>query len=201
MKHKATPAEKSAPTRKATHTPKAVPIVVAATLALSLGACGSAGTAQPAGGSGGSGKAQSQAQSASGSQASTAGAAASTDLADGLYTVDVTTDSDMFHVNEAKDGKGELTVKDGSMTVHLTLASEGIVNLFVGTAADAQKEGAQLLSPTVDTVTYPDGSTEEAFGYDVPVPALDQEFDVAILGKKGKWYDHKVSVSDPVPEG
>ena len=107
----------------------------------------------------------------------------------------------MFHVNEAKDGKGELTVKDGSMTVHLTLASEGIVNLFVGTAADAQKEGAQLLSPTVDTVTYPDGSTEEAFGYDVPVPALDQEFDVAILGKKGKWYDHKVSVSDPVPEG
>ena len=186
---------------KATHTPKAVPIVVAATLALSLGACGSAGTAQPAGGSGGSGQAQSQAQSASGSQASTTGAAASTDLADGLYTVDVTTDSDMFHVNEAKDGKGELTVKDGSMTVHLTLASEGIVNLFVGTAADAQKEGAQLLSPTVDTVTYPDGSTEEAFGYDVPVPALDQEFDVAILGKKGKWYDHKVSVSDPVPEG
>lgn len=189
---------------KAAHTPKAVPIVVAATLALSLGACGSAGTAQPAGGSGGSGQAQEQAQSGSGSQAtatSTAGAAASTDLADGLYTVDVTTDSDMFHVNEAKDGKGELIVKDGSMTVHLTLASEGIVNLFVGTAADAQKEGAQLLSPTVDTVTYPDGSTEEAFGYDVPVPALDQEFDVAILGKKGKWYDHKVSVSDPVPEG
>ena len=189
---------------KATHTPKAVPIVVAATLALSLGACGSAGTAQPAGGSGGSGQVQEQAQSASGSQAtgaSTTGAAASTDLADGLYTVDVTTDSDMFHVNEAKDGKGELTVKDGSMTLHMTLASEGIVNLFVGTAADAQKEGAQLLSPTVDTVTYPDGSTEEAFGYDVPVPALDQEFDVAILGKKGKWYDHKVSVSDPVPEG
>lgn len=201
MKYKATPAEKPVPTRKATSARMAVPIVVAATLALSLGACGSAGTAQPAGGSGGSGQAQSQAQSASGSQASTAGATASTDLADGLYTVDVTTDSDMFHVNEAKDGKGELTVKDGSMTVHLTLASEGIVNLFVGTAADAQKEGAQLLSPTVDTVTYPDGSTEEAFGYDVPVPALDQEFDVAILGKKGKWYDHKVSVSDPVPEG
>ena len=82
---------------KATHNHKAVPIVIAATLALSLGACGSAGTAQPAGGSGGSGQAQSQAQSASGSQASTAGAAASTDLADGLYTVDVTTDSDMFH--------------------------------------------------------------------------------------------------------
>ena len=204
MKHKSAPTEKPVPTRKTTSARMAAPIVVAATLALALGACGSAGTAQPAAGSGGSGQAQEQAQSGSGSQAtgaSTAGAAASTDLADGLYTVDVATDSDMFHVNEAKDGKGELTVKDGSMTVHLTLASEGIVNLFVGTAADAQKEGAQLLSPTVDTVTYPDGSTEEAFGYDVPVPALDQEFDVAILGKKGKWYDHKVSVSDPVPEG
>ena len=28
---------------------------------------------------------------------------------------------------------------------------------------------------------------------------LDEEFDVALLGKKGKWYDHKVSVSNPVP--
>ena len=31
------------------------------------------------------------------------------------------------------------------------------------------------------------------------MPALDEEFDCALLGKKGKWYDHKVSVSDPVP--
>ena len=102
----------------------------------------------------------------------------------------------MFHVNEAKEGKAELTVKDGKMTAHITLPSKNIVNLFVGTAADAQKDGAELLQPTTDTITYDDGSTEEVYGFDVPVEALDQEFDLAILGKKGKWYDHKVSVAD-----
>ena len=25
---------------------------------------------------------------------------------------------------------------------------------------------------------------------------MDEEFDLAIIGKKGKWYDHKVSVKD-----
>ncbi len=30
------------------------------------------------------------------------------------------------------------------------------------------------------------------------MPALDEEFDVALIGKKGVWYDHKVSVSNPV---
>ena len=28
---------------------------------------------------------------------------------------------------------------------------------------------------------------------------LDKEFDVALIGKKGKWYDHKVSVSEATP--
>ena len=104
----------------------------------------------------------------------------------------------MFHVNEAKEGKAELTVKDGKMTAHITLPSKNIVNLFVGTAADAQKDGAELLEPTTDTVTYSDGATEEVYGFDIPVPELDKEFDVALLGKKGVWYDHKVSVTNPV---
>ena len=50
-----------------------------------------------------------------------------------------------------------------------------------------------------DTVTYSDGMTEEVNGFDIPVPALDEEFDLALIGTKGKWYDHKVSVSNPVP--
>ena len=45
----------------------------------------------------------------------------------------------MFHVNEAKNGKGELTVKDGKMTIHISLVSDKIVNLYVGKAADAEK--------------------------------------------------------------
>lgn len=118
---------------------------------------------------------------------------------DGVYSADFNTDNPtMFHANEADDGKGTLTVKDGKMTLHVSLTSKNIVNLFVGKAADAQKDGAELLQPTVDTVTYSDGLTEKVNGFDIPVPALDAEFDVALIGKKGKWYDHKVSVSNPV---
>ena len=123
-----------------------------------------------------------------------------TELADGTYSAKFNTDSSMFAVNEANDGRGVLTVKDGKMTIHISLASQKIVNLFVGTAEDAAKEGAELLQPTIDTVTYADGTTEEVNGYDVPVEALDKEFDLAIIGTKQKWYDHKVSVSDPQAE-
>ena len=119
------------------------------------------------------------------------------ELEDGTYTAEFKTDSGMFHVNEANDVCGTLTVKDGNMTIHISLVSKKIINLFVGTAADAAKDGAKLLEPTTDTVKYSDGTTEEVYGFDVPVEALDQEFDLAILGTKGTWYDHKVSVSDP----
>lgn len=119
------------------------------------------------------------------------------ELEDGIYTAEFDTDSGMFRVNEANDGKGILTVKDGEMTIHVSLGSKNIVNLFAGMAEDAQRDGAELLEPTTDTVTYSDGISEEVYGFDIPVPALDDEFDVALIGKKGKWYDHKVSVSDP----
>ena len=65
----------------------------------------------------------------------------------------------MFHVNEANDGKGTLTVEDGKMTIHVSLVSKSIVNLFVGTAEDAQKEGAEILEPTTDEVTYKENGT------------------------------------------
>lgn len=119
-------------------------------------------------------------------------------LEDGIYEAEFTTDSTMFHVNEACEGKGKLTVENGKMTIHISLVSKTIVNLYPGLAEDAQKEGAELLQPTEDTVTYSDGMTEEVNGFDVPVPALDTEFDLALIGKKGKWYDHKVKVSHPV---
>lgn len=157
---------------------------LAAGLCLGVAACGS--------------KAESSSVSGSGAAASSSASDAA-ELADGTYDADFTTDSKMFHVNEAMDGKGKLTVRDGVMTIHISLASENIVNLFEGTAEDAQKEGAKLLEPTTDTVKYDDGTTEEVYGFDVPVPALDQEFDLALVGTKGKWYSHKVRVSNPTP--
>ena len=118
-------------------------------------------------------------------------------LEDGTYTAEFDTDSSMFHVSEACDGKGTLTVENGEMVIHVSLASKNIVNLFPGTAEDARKEGAKLLDPTTDSVTYSDGITEDVYGFDIPVPALDEEFDLALIGTKGTWYDHKVSVSNP----
>lgn len=121
-------------------------------------------------------------------------------LPDGVYTAEFSTDSSMFHVSEACDGKGTLTVKDGVMTIHISLGSKKILNLYPGLAEDAAKDGAVLLEPTTDTVTYSDGMTEEVYGFDVPVPVVGEEFDLALIGTKGKWYDHKVKVSDPVAE-
>lgn len=121
------------------------------------------------------------------------------ELADGVYTAEFCTDSSMFHVSEACEGKGALTVEKGKMSIHISLASKNIVKLYAGLAEDAKKEGADLILPTEDTVTYSDGLTETVYGFDVPVPALEKEFDLALVGKKGVWYDHKVSVSSPVP--
>ena len=120
-------------------------------------------------------------------------------LPDGYYTADFKTDGSMFHVNEAKDGKGILTVKDGEMTIHIVMPSKNVVNLFRGSAEDAQKDGAELIQPKVEEVTYSDGTTEEVNSFDVSVPYLNQTFDLALVGTKGKWYDHKVSVSNAVP--
>ena len=118
---------------------------------------------------------------------------------DGVYTADFRTDSSMFHVNEAYDGKGVVTVKDGKMTIHVTMPSKRITRLFCGKADDAAAPGAVLIEPVLDAVTYPDGFVEKSNGFDIPVPYLDKEFNCALLGKKGKWYDHKVSVSNLVP--
>ena len=121
-------------------------------------------------------------------------------LPDGVYTVDFETDSSMFRANEACNGKGTLTVTGGVQTLHVSLQSKKIVNLFPGTAEDAQKPGAVWLEPTVDTVTYSDGLSDEVFGFDVPVASVGQEFDLAIIGTKGVWYNHTGSVRTPVPQ-
>ena len=128
-----------------------------------------------------------------------ASASAEAALPDGTYAADFDTDSSMFHANEAFDGKGVLTVKDGQMTLHVSLASKNIVNLYVGTAEDAASHEADWLQPTTDVVNYSDGTSDEVYGFDIPVEALDTDFSVAILGKKGKWYDHTVSVRNAQP--
>ena len=165
-------------------------LLAGAVLAGSLTGCGASGT--PA-----SSAASSEA-AASSAVSEAASASAESALPAGVYTADFDTDSSMFHANEANDGKGTLTVKDGQMTFHVSLASKKIVNLYVGMAADAEAHEGDWLQPTTDTVTYSDGLSDEVYGFDIPVEALDEDFQLAILGTKGKWYDHVVSVRDAV---
>ena len=167
-------------------------LLAGAVLAGSLTGCGASGT--PA-----SSAASSEA-TASSAVSEAASASAESALPDGVYTADFDTDSSMFHANEANDGKGTLTVKDGQMTFHVSLVSKKIVNLYVGTAEDAASHEADWLQPTTDVVNYSDGTSDEVYGFDIPVEALDTDFSVAILGKKGKWYDHTVSVRNAEPK-
>mgnify|MGYP000270113588 FL=1 len=168
-------------------------LAASALLAASLAGCGS--SASSVASSASSEAVSSVAESAVSEAASESAAASSArTLEDGTYTAEFDTDSSMFHVNEASDGKGTLTVEDGQMTLHISLQSKKIVNLYVGMAADAPDHEADWLQPTTDTVTYSDGTSEEVYGFDVPVEALDTDFQLAILGTKGKWYDHTVSV-------
>ena len=60
-------------------------------------------------------------------------------MADGVYTAKFTTDSSMFHINEAYGDKGTLTVENGEMSIHITLPSKNIINLFPGKAEDAER--------------------------------------------------------------
>ena len=162
-------------------------------LAAALTGCGAASsTASSAAGS--------EAASSVASSAAAASETAAAALPDGVYTAEFDTDSGMFHANEACDGKGTLTVENGTMTFHVSLASKKIVNLYVGMAADAEANKADWLLPTTDTVTYSDGTSEEVYGYDIPVAAVDEDFQLALLGTKGKWYDHTVSVRNAEPK-
>ena len=162
-------------------------------LAAALTGCGGSASSSAAGSAAASEPAASSAVSEAASEAEAA-------LPDGVYTADFDTDSSMFHANEACNGKGTLTVKDGKMTFHVSLVSKNVVNLYPGAAADAEANKADWLIPTVDTVTYSDGTSEEVYGFDIPVEAVDEEFALALLGKKGTWYDHTVSIRNAEPK-
>ena len=164
-------------------------LLAGAMLVGALTGCGASGT--PA-----SSAASSEAAASSAVSEAASEPAAEAALPDGTYAADFDTDSSMFHANEAK---GTLTVKDGQMTFHVSLVSKKIVNLYVGMAADAEAHEGDWLQPTTDVVNYSDGTSDEVYGFDIPVKALDEDFQLAILGSKGKWYDHTVRVANAQP--
>ena len=86
-----------------------------------------------------------------------------------------------------------LTAKDGKMSAVLTLSGTGYGYLYMGTKEEAVSADQSSWIPY-------QVNEEGKYTYTVPVEALDKEFDLAIIGTKQKWYDHKVSVSDPQAE-
>lgn len=82
-------------------------------LAASLAGCGGAAPASSAATS-----------SVAASSVVASSAVAEAALPDGVYTADFETDSSMFHTSEACNGKGTLTVENGMMTFHVSLASK-----------------------------------------------------------------------------
>lgn len=179
---------------------KQLQIVSMTLAALLLAGCGAtAATTAESESTGAASAAESTAESAPEATEAPEEKPAEAALPDGVYTAEFVTDSSMFHASEAVDGKGTLTVADGKMTFHVSLQSQKIVNLYVGMAADAADHEGDWLQPTVDTVTYSDGTSDEVYGYDIPVEAVDTDFQLALLGTKGTWYDHVVSVENAVP--
>ena len=102
-------------------------------------------------------------------------------LPDGVYTAEFDTDSSMFHAKEAVDGMRTLTEEKGTMTYHVRLQTQKNVNQYPGMAADAPAHESDWLQPTVDTVTYSDGTSDEVYGFDIPGAAVDADFHLAIL--------------------
>lgn len=186
---------------------KIIVIAMACAMALAIGIMAGCSSSSSSSAASASGSASASAASASAPAASASASAASASssaaaaiaLDNGTYTADFNTDSTMFHVNEAYEGKVTLTVKDGKATAHLVTASTSIVGLYLGKVEDAEKDGAAVINATTEEVKYKDGTTDKASAFDVPVPVLDEPFDLAIIGTKGKWYDHVVSVTNVQP--
>ena len=66
-------------------------------------------------------------------------------------------------------GHGYAAVENGENDVPRQLRSKKILNLYLGTAEDAKQNESEWLQPTTDTVTYKDGTSEEVYGFDIPL--------------------------------
>ena len=97
---------------------------------------------------------------------------------DGVYSVSVRSDSNLFPVTGCK-----LTVKDGKMTACLAVGSTKYDSIYLGTAKDAMKAGESERIAA-------DKDADSGCTYTFPVQTLDQEIPVATWSaKKSLWYD------------
>lgn len=105
-----------------------------------------------------------------------------TTVANGIYSMDVTSSSSMFKVVDCI-----LTAKDGKMSAVLTLSGTGYGYLYMGTKEEATSADQSSWIPYQI-------NEEGKYTYTVPVEALDKEIAVAAYSiKKGIWYDRMLT--------
>ena len=98
-------------------------------------------------------------------------------VADGTYSIEVTSSSKMFKVVDAK-----LNVLDGNMSAVITLSGTGYSKLYMGTEEEAAS------SSEMDAINYV-VDENNMYTYTIPVSALDTEINVAAFSiKKQTWY-------------
>ena len=104
-----------------------------------------------------------------------------TDIAEGEYEVASETSSSMFRIT-----KSVLTVKDGSMSVKITMSGKSYTKFFLGTAVQASDANGSGEIPFSENV---DGS----YFFEFPVSMLNEAILCAAFSKnKGKWYDREI---------
>lgn len=100
------------------------------------------------------------------------------EIKDGVYQVKVDSSSGMFQVTAC-----ELTVKDGAMSVVMTMSGTGYLKLYMGTGMDAVQAAEAEYIPFAE-------AKDGTHTYNVPVAALDMGIDCSAFSKrKEKWYD------------
>lgn len=103
-------------------------------------------------------------------------------MEDGIYQVEVESDSSMFRVTKA-----ELTVSGGSMTAVITLSGTGYSKLYMGTVEQAVNAADTEYIPFVE-------AEDGTYTYAIPVVALDQPIECAAFSKKKEeWYDRNLT--------
>lgn len=103
-------------------------------------------------------------------------------VANGIYSMDVTSSSSMFKVVDCI-----LTAKDGKMSAVLTLSGTGYGYLYMGTKEEAASADQSSWIPY-------QVNEEGKYTYTVPVEALDKEIAVAAYSiKKEIWYDRTLT--------
>ena len=111
-------------------------------------------------------------------------------LNDGVYNIEVESDSSMFKVVNC-----DITVNNGKMTAAVTLSGTGYGKLFIGTGEQA---AAAAESEHIPFVEGADGK----YVYTFELSALDTEIAVAAWSTKNSaWYDRKLTFkSNTLPE-